>query len=187
MVLSADERPNFEDFRSLLDLGKHGVFRCPSEADSINVFPAKGNCDRILHGPQALVGFDGNCVAPYGIVSQGMPHSRFYGTFPRILNHYVREEHLPPLETAIHKMTGATARALKLQDRGLLKEGFCADIAIFDPNDFVDRATYAKPHQFPTAARTTVIVDGITVVENANHTRALPGRVPRRDSSGVVR
>ena len=65
-----------------------------------------------------------------------------------------------PLETAIHKMTGATAKALKLKDRGLLREGFRADVAIFDPADFRDRATYADPHQYPTGARTSVIVNG---------------------------
>ena len=83
-----------------------------------------------------------------------MPHPRFYGTFPRIIDHYVREKRVLPLETAIHKMTGATARALKLKDRGLLREGFRADVAIFDPADFRDRATYADPHQYPTGART---------------------------------
>ena len=103
----------------------------------------------IVRAPEPLVGSDGNCVAPYGIVSQGMPHPRFYGTFPRVIGHYVGELGLLPLERAIHKMTGATARALKLKDRGLLKEGYRADIAIFDPADFKDRATYADPHQFP--------------------------------------
>ena len=87
-----------------------------------------------------------------------MPHPRFYGTFPRIIHHYVRERGALPLELAIHKMTGATARALKLKDRGLLKEGYRADVAIFDPRDFRDRATYADPHQYPTGARTSVIV-----------------------------
>ena len=81
--------------------------------------------------------------------SQGMPHPRFYGTFPRIIDHYVRERGVLPLELAIHKMTGATARALKLTDRGLLREGYRADVAIFDPADFRDRATYADPHQYP--------------------------------------
>ena len=75
---------------------------------------------RHRRSPLALVGSDGNCVATYGTVSQGMPHPRFYGTFPRIIGHYVRERGALPLELAIHKMTGATARALKLKDRGLL-------------------------------------------------------------------
>jgi N-acyl-D-aspartate/D-glutamate deacylase len=115
-----------------------------------------------------------------------MPHPRFYGTFPRILSRYVREENALPLPLAIHKMTGATARALKLKDRGLLREGFCADVVLFDPDDFADRATYADPHQFPSGARTTVIVNGTLVVENATHTGALPGIVLRRDAAGAV-
>jgi N-acyl-D-amino-acid deacylase len=83
-------------------------------------------------------------------------------------------------------MTGATARALKLKDRGYLREGFCADVVIFDPNDFSDRATYADPHQFPTGARTSVIVNGALVVDNATHTGALPGKVLRRNKDGAV-
>jgi N-acyl-D-amino-acid deacylase len=93
---------------------------------------------------------------------------------------------LLPLERAIHKMTGATARALKLKDRGLLKPGYCADIAIFDPADFKDRATYADPHRYPSGARTTVIINGTIVVENATHTGARPGRVLRRSVDGGV-
>jgi N-acyl-D-amino-acid deacylase len=140
----------------------------------------------IVASPLVLVGSDGNCVAPYGTVGKGMPHPRFYGTFPKILTRYVREQNALPLEQAIHKMTGATARALKLKDRGLLKEGYRADVAVFDPADFADRATYADPHQFPSGAQTTVIVNGTLVVENATHTGALPGRVLRRDASGSV-
>ena len=140
----------------------------------------------IVRSPTALVGSDGNCVATTGTVSQGMPHPRFYGTFPRIIDHYVREKAVLPLSAAIHKMTGATARALKLADRGLLREGFRADIAIFDPGDFRDRATYEDPHQYPTGARTSVIVNGTLVVENATHTGALPGMVLRRDREGRV-
>jgi N-acyl-D-amino-acid deacylase len=140
----------------------------------------------IVGSELALVGSDGNCVAPYGTVGGGMPHPRFYGTFPRILHHYVRERGALPLELAIHKMTGSTARALKLKDRGLLKQGYRADIAIFDPADFRDRATYADPHQFPSGARTTVMINGTIVVENAAHTGALPGKVLRREASGAV-
>ena len=140
----------------------------------------------LVASPHALVGSDGNCIAPYGIVGQGLPHPRFYGTFPRILARYVREQNVLPLHRAIHKMTGATARALKLKDRGLLREGFCADLVIFDPDDFADRASYAEPHVFPSGARTSVIVNGTLVVENAAHTGALPGKVLRRDRSGAA-
>lgn len=140
----------------------------------------------LVRSPDALVGSDGNCVATYGTVSQGMPHPRFYGTFPRVLGHYVDELGLLPLEQAIHKMTGSTARALRLKDRGVLKPGYCADITLFDPSEFKDRATYADPHQYPTGDRTTVIVNGAVVVENATHTERLPGKVLRRDASGAV-
>ncbi len=140
----------------------------------------------IVASPLALVGSDGNCVATTGTVSQGLPHPRFYGTFPRIIGRYVGELGLIPLELAVHKMTGATARALKLKDRGLLREGFCADVTIFDPSDFRDRATYADPHQYPSGERTTVIVNGAVVVEDAVHSGALPGRVLRRDRDGRV-
>jgi N-acyl-D-amino-acid deacylase len=140
----------------------------------------------LVASQHALVGSDGNCVAPYGTVGQGLPHPRFYGTFPRILSRYVREQRALPLERAIHKMTGATARALKFKDRGLLREGYRADIVMFDPDDFADRATYAEPHQFPSGERTSVLVNGTLVVENARHTGALPGKVLRRDPSGAV-
>jgi N-acyl-D-amino-acid deacylase len=147
---------------------------------------AKDDIREIVRSPSALVGSDGNCIADYGVVSQGMPHPRFYGTFPRIIGHYVRKQQLLPLERAVRKMTGATAQALRLRDRGLLKEGYRADITIFDPADFEDRATYADPHQYPTGARTTVLVNGVVVVENARHTGATPGMVLRRERDGSV-
>jgi N-acyl-D-amino-acid deacylase len=140
----------------------------------------------IIRDRTALVGSDGNCVATYGTVSQGMPHPRFYGTFPRIISRYVGEEQLLPLEAAVHKMTGATARALKLRDRGLLKAGWRADVAIFDPADFTDLATYADPHRYPSGARTSVIVNGVMVIDNARHTDATPGIVLRRAPDGSV-
>jgi N-acyl-D-amino-acid deacylase len=142
-------------------------------------------CD-IVRSPTALVGSDGNCVATYGTVSQGLPHPRFYGTFPRIIGHYVGELGVLALESAVHKMTGASARALKLADRGLLREGYRADVTIFDPADFHDRATYADPHRYPSGSRNTVLVNGVIVVENCAHTGALPGKVLRRDQHGRV-
>lgn len=140
----------------------------------------------VLRSPLALVGSDGNCVADQGITSQGKPHPRFYGTFPRIIGHYVGEMALIPLELAIHKMTGATARSLKLSDRGMLKVGHRADVTIFDPADFRERATYDNPHQYPSGHRTTVLVNGSIVIENAVHTGALPGKILRRDLAGYV-
>jgi N-acyl-D-aspartate/D-glutamate deacylase len=147
---------------------------------------SEDDVEDLVRSPSALVGSDGNCVATYGTVSQGMPHPRFYGTFPKVLSHYVRERTLLSLEQAVHKMTGATAKALKLKDRGLLRDGFRADITMFDPVDFRDRATYADPHQYPTGSRTTVLVNGAIVVDSAVHTEALPGKVLRRNRDGGV-
>ncbi len=140
----------------------------------------------IVRSPTALVGSDGNCVATYGIVSQGMPHPRFYGTFPRIIGRYVHDERLIPLEQAIYKMTGGAAKALKLRDRGLLKEGLPRRHRNLRSDDFRDQATYANPHRYPSGARTTVIVNGTVVVENATHTGATPGVVLRRGADGSV-
>src|SRR5207248_5093614 len=99
---------------------------------------------------------------------------------------YVHDERLLPLEQAVHKMTGGTAKALKLRDRGLLAEGYRADLAIFDPADFRDQATYAEPHRYPSGARTTTIVNGVIVVDKARHTGALPGTVLSRTTDGTV-
>lgn len=140
----------------------------------------------IVRSPTALVGSDGNCVADYGVVGQGLPHPRFYGTFPRVISRYVGDERLIPLEQAVYKMTGGPAQALKLADCGLLKEGFRADVTLFDPDDFRDQATYADPHRYPTGARTSVIVNGTLVVDNAAHTGATPGMVLRRQADGTV-
>jgi N-acyl-D-aspartate/D-glutamate deacylase len=98
----------------------------------------------------------------------------------------VHELGVIPIERAIHKMTGLTAKALRLKDRGLLKQGYRADIVLFDPADFKDQATYADPHRYPTGTRTTVLVNGEVVIENTKHTGALPGKVLRRDASGAV-
>jgi N-acyl-D-amino-acid deacylase len=147
---------------------------------------AESDVATLVRSPGVLIGSDGNCVATYGIVSQGMPHPRFYGTFPRVIGRYVHEQGVVPLAAAIHKMTGATAAALNLGDRGTLREGYRADIAIFDPADFKDLSTYAAPHQYPSGERTTVIVNGTLVVKDARHTGATPGKVLRRNGVGVV-
>ncbi len=147
---------------------------------------AEEDIDTVVRSRWALVGSDGNCVADCGVTGQGMPHPRFYGTFPRILSRYVRERQLITLAQAVHKMTGATADALRLADRGWLRVGWRADLVLFDPADFDDQATYGDPHRYPTGDRTTVLVGGVVVVDRATHTGALPGRVLRRTVDGAV-
>ncbi len=134
----------------------------------------------MIRSPHVCVGSDGNCVAPYGTTGQGRPHPRFYGTFPRILGHYCRDLHLIDLPRAIWKMTGLSAQALGFTDRGLLKPGYAADVTIFDPAEFAERATYDDPHQYPAGHATTVLVNGAVTVDHADHTGALAGKLIKR-------
>ena len=144
----------------------------------------EADVQRILQSPMILVGSDGNSLAPYGVTSQGKPHPRFYGTFVRVLGHYSRDMGLLPLHTAIHKMTGGSAEALRLIDRGTLEEGNWADVTIFDPGTVAEVATYDDPHQYATGV-STVIVNGEVVIDGGEHTGVLSGRVLRRGANGV--
>ena len=133
----------------------------------------------IAADPSALVGSDGPCVAPYGITSQGKPHPRFYGTFPRLIGHYARDLGLLTLPQAIAKMTGGSAAALGLADRGILSEGQAADVVLFDPATIIDRSTIDDPHVYP-AGIGTVIVNGMVVIDGGEHSGALAGKLLRR-------
>jgi dihydroorotase/N-acyl-D-amino-acid deacylase len=110
--------------------------------------------------------------------AEGLAHPRAYGTFPRILGKYVREERVLALEDAIRKMSSAVATRLSIGDRGLLKEGFHADVVVFDPETVTDRATFESPHALSTGVE-HVLVNGIAVVRSGTHTGAKPGRVVR--------
>ena len=103
-------------------------------------------------------------------------HPRSYGTYPRILGKYVREEKILTLEEAIRKMSSAVAQRLHVQDRGLLREGMCADVVIFDPDTIGDRATYDDPHQISEGIR-DVWVNGSRVLAKGSHTGATPGEI----------
>jgi N-acyl-D-amino-acid deacylase len=106
------------------------------------------------------------------------PHPRAYGNFARLLGRYVREEGVIPLEEAIHRLTQASAETLRLERRGVVAPGFYADLAIFDPRTINDNATYDQPHQLATGME-HVLVNGVPVLLNGEHTGALPGRVVR--------
>ena len=139
----------------------------------------------LLRSPAVLVGSDGRSVSPDSVAGQGRPHPRFYGTFPRVLGHYARDLGLLSLPEAVHKMTGAPARILCLADRGLLREGYRADVTTFNPATIIDRATYDDPHRY-AAGIGTVLVNGVVVADAGQHTGALPGRVLRRGPGGIA-
>ena len=130
----------------------------------------------ILRHPVSMIGTDGWAVAPYGVLGKGTPHPRSYGSFPRVLGKYVREERILTLENAIRKMTSLPAQKLGLRDRGIIREGMRADITIFNPETITDMATYQNPHQYPDGIE-YVIVNGKIAVRDRGHTGALAGRV----------
>lgn len=110
--------------------------------------------------------------------SGALTHPRAYGTYPRILGKYVREENVMPIEEAVRKMSSAVATRLSIRDRGLLREGFFADVVLFDPETVGDLATYEQPHQVSQGVP-WVLVNGTVVVRQGEHTGALPGRIVR--------
>lgn len=142
--------------------GCSAVYHAISEDDVI----------RVLRSPLSLIGSDGE-IPMFG---KGAPHPRSYGTFARVLARYVRERHTITLEDAAFKMSGFPAQRLKLGDRGLLRPGMRADIAVFDLSKVRDLATFEKPHQYATGFA-DVIVNGKAVILNGQLTAERPGQV----------
>ena len=142
---------------------------------------SEDNLKKILSHPLWMPGSDGSAIAPSGVLSVGKPHPRFYGTFPRILGKYVREEKILMLPEAIKKMTSTPACKFGFQKRGQIAENWWADIVVFNPDTVIDKATWTDPHQFPEGID-YVIVNGQIVVHEGEQTDLLPGTILR--SSG---
>jgi N-acyl-D-amino-acid deacylase len=136
------------------------------------------NTALILSHPRGMVASDGSVYAPSGPLSEGVPHPRSYGTFPRVLGRYVREMGVMPLETAVFKMTGLPARKLGLRDRGVLRPGAFADLVAFDPDAVADRATFDDPHRYPVGIG-LVVVNGVVAARGGEVTGRLAGRPVR--------
>jgi dihydroorotase/N-acyl-D-amino-acid deacylase len=134
----------------------------------------EGDVERIMKHPYTAVASDGRLVQP----GEGHPHPRWYGTFPRVLGHYVRERGVLSLEEAVRKMTTLPASRLGLDDRGRIREGAWADLVLFDAATVADLATFEAPHQYPRGIP-FVIVNGVVVVDGGNMTTARPGQVLR--------
>ncbi len=145
-----------------------------SKGGATAVFHAIDDSDvvRIMQHPSTAIGSDG----PLGVFGVGAPHPRQYGTFARVLVHYVRERGVISLEEAVRKMSSLSAQRLGIRDRGLLREGFFADIAIFNADEVRDLATFEEPHQYAVGMQ-HVLVNGEIVVEDGKHTGSRPGRV----------
>ncbi len=133
----------------------------------------------IMVHPLVMVGSDGSALSPRGMLGRGKPHPRSYGTFPRVLGKYAREEAIMPLELAVAKMTSRPAARLGLWDRGLLSPGFWADVVVFDPETVRDGATFTDPHRFPLGIDYVLVNGEIVVAENTQR-EVRPGKVLRR-------
>jgi N-acyl-D-amino-acid deacylase len=128
---------------------------------------------------QRILAFESTMIGSDGLPHDAAPHPRLWGTFPRVLGHYARGLNLFPLETAVYKMTGLTAKTFGLAGRGVLKPGFAADMVLFDADDIDEAASFAQPIQ-PARGIATVIVNGETVWHAGKATGARPGRVLER-------
>lgn len=161
-----------EEAQTIMDLqlagGAQMVYHAMSEED----------VERILRHPHTAVASDGG-VREFGV---GIPHPRSYGTNARVLGEYVRERGVIKLEDAIRRMTSLPARTFNFRDRGLVREGYAADLVLFDPARVRDKATYEQPHQFSEGFN-FVLVNGVIVVEEGKLTEARPGKVLRNGRS----
>jgi N-acyl-D-amino-acid deacylase len=131
-----------------------------------------------LKQPWVSIDNDSQGTSPEGLLGQEHPHPRAYGTFPRILRKYVREEHALTLEDAIRKFTALPAQRMRFTDRGVLKSGMAADVVIFDPATIRDVATFEQPNQLSQGME-YVLVNGVPVISQGKMTGALPGKVLR--------
>ena len=129
--------------------------------------------------PAVMIGSDSFVISTQGPLAQGAPHPRTFGTFPRVIGQYVREKRILSLEEAVYKMTGLPAQKLRLADRGLIKEGYKADVVVFDPEAIGDRATYENPFQYP-AGIDHVFCNGVAVLKGGQHTGLRPGQILTR-------
>jgi N-acyl-D-amino-acid deacylase len=136
---------------------------------------SEDNLRSALRQPWVAISSDGTSMAPEGAFMEAPTHPRAYGSFARVLGHYVREEKLLTLPAAIHRMSGLPAATLGLAQRGLLREGHFADVAVFDPATISDTATFQQPHQLSVGV-SEVLVNGKLTISGGAFTGELAGR-----------
>ena len=159
-----------------LDAAMNLILSERRRVETIYFLMSEDNVKLQLQQPWIKIGTDAAGPAPDSV--RGLLHPRSYGTYPRILGRYVRDEHVLSLEDAVRKMSSAVATRLAIPDRGVLKPGMYADIVVFDPNTIIDRATFEQPKQLSTGVR-YVWVNGTLVWRDGVHTGAKPGHILR--------
>lgn len=150
--------------------------------DAIYFTMNEENLRRILKKPYVMIGSDSGAKSVEGPLGKGNPHPRAYGTFPRVLQAFVREQNLLTLEEAVRKMTYDPLRRVGIHDRGLIREGYAADLVLFDTGTIEDQATYKAPKQYPRGIE-MVCVNGEIVVRRGEHTGRRPGQIIKGSSA----
>ncbi|MDQ3817625.1 MAG: D-aminoacylase [Acidobacteriota bacterium] len=170
--IAADEKK--DELDALFDL----ILADKGETSAIYFMMSEDDLRAALRSPFVAICTDSGARATDGPLSTAKGHPRGWGSYPRILSRYVRDEHLLTIEEAVHKMTGLSAERVGLKDRGTLREGAYADITIFDPQTVRDRSTFENPNQYPEGIP-YVIINGQVSVDGSQRTKALAGRVLR--------
>ncbi|WP_372974202.1 amidohydrolase family protein [Muriicola sp.] len=151
------------------------IFEDDSRIQVVYFSMSEDNIKKKLALPYMAICSDAGSYTNEGVFLEQSTHPRAYGSFARLLSHYVREEKVIPLEEAIHRLTLLPATNLKLDRRGALREGYFADVVLFDPEKITDHATFKEPHQYATGV-IHVLVNGVPVLADGEHTGAFPGR-----------
>ncbi|MFB6201768.1 MAG: amidohydrolase family protein [Halorhabdus sp.] len=170
--IADDEGDDREPADILLDI----VLEDENRTMHVNFGMDEDDVRTVMRHDLTMVGSDGSSLCQHGPLGEGVPHPRNYGTFPRVLGHYVREEDVLSLEDAVHKMTGMPAARLGLDDRGVLKADAHADLVVFDAETVEQTGDFLDPAHYP-AGIDHVFVNGDLVVEGDEHTGARPGEV----------
>ena len=149
-----------------------------SRVGTVYFLMSEENVERQIALPWVSFGSDAGSLVPEGVFLKSNPHPRAYGNFARLLGHYVREQKVIPLHEAIRRLTSLPADNLKIRERGRLREGYFADVVVFDPDAIQDHASFEDPHQLSTGVQ-HVLVNGVAVLRDGDHTGATPGQVVR--------
>jgi N-acyl-D-amino-acid deacylase len=160
-----------DEVETLLDL----VLECRSRIQVVTFTMNEDNIKKEMRQPWVSFGSDASSMAAEGIFLESSTHPRAYGNFARVLGKYVREEKVISLQEAVRRLSGLPATNLGLDHRGFIKEGYFADVVVFDPRTIADKATYEAPHQYAVGMK-HVFVNGVQVLKDGEHTGAKPGR-----------
>jgi N-acyl-D-amino-acid deacylase len=169
------ERRGLEPIEALLQV----IDEAQAQASMVHFAMDEDDVRFVMRHPLSMFGSDGSGLAPDGVLGEGQPHPRAYGTYPRIFGRYVRDEQVLSLEEAVHKAAYRPAEQLGLTRKGRLQVGADADVVVFNPETVNEEATYTEPHRFPTGID-YVVVAGEVAVDHGSITSARPGRLLRR-------